>query len=60
MPRFKPRIVVTIVTEDSSWEFSTVKGRECADGTPSAGPTKQQIKIASKAIAALCAAESTK
>jgi hypothetical protein len=56
MSKRKPRIVILVVTEDSSWEFSTVKGREMADGEPSPGPTKKQYDIATKAIAKLCEA----
>lgn len=54
---FKPRIVITVVTEESKWEFSIIKGRELADGSPSPGPTKQQIAIASKAIIAMWTSE---
>jgi hypothetical protein len=49
----KPRITITIVTEDGTIEFSHVKGRELADGKLSEGPTDQQIEIASRAIAKL-------
>lgn len=50
----KPRIVITVVTEDSKWEFSTAKGRPMGDGLPSPGPTQKQIDIACKAIADVC------
>jgi hypothetical protein len=46
----KPRIVITVVTDDSTIEFSTVKGREMADGTPSPGPTETQLAIVRRAI----------
>lgn len=49
----KPRIVITIVTQKSTWEFSTVKGRLIGGGYPSPGPTKKQYEIATKAIADL-------
>ena len=54
---FKPRIVITIATADSFWELSTVKGREMANGSPSPGPSKKQIKIASRAIRDIVAAD---
>lgn len=60
MGKMKPRIVITIVTETSSWEYSHVKGRETADDTPSEGPTKKMFDIASKAIADLCKASPKK
>lgn len=50
----KPRIVITIVTETSSLEFSHVKGRETADGTPAEAPTDEMYAIANKAITDLC------
>jgi hypothetical protein len=53
----KPRIVITVVTEDSKYEFSNVKGRELKDGSPSPGPTKKQFDIIYKAIADICNAE---
>jgi hypothetical protein len=49
----KPRIVLTIVTEEGKIEFSTVKGRELPGGGVAPGPSKEQIKIAQKALLAL-------
>jgi hypothetical protein len=49
----KPRITLTIVTDEGKIEFSTVKGRELPGGGVSPGPTKEQMKIAHKALMAL-------
>ena len=53
----KPRIVITIVTDQDTMEFSSVKGRDMVDGKPAAGPSKKQFEIAYKAILKLIEAE---
>lgn len=46
----KPRIVITIVTGESSIETSIIKGRPMRDGKLSPGPTERQFAIAHEAI----------
>ncbi len=53
MPKLKPRILLTVVTDETKWEFSTVEGRVLANGDLSQGPTPRQFAIANKAIADL-------
>lgn len=55
--KFTPRIVILIATEEFRWEFSMVKGRLLHNGEPAPGPTAEQIAIASKAIADICATD---
>lgn len=50
MSKRKPRIIVTVVSEEGTCTFSTVRGRKTADGGLSDGPTKEQYNIANKAI----------
>lgn len=54
----KPRIVITIVTETGSTNFTLRKGDELVSGGKSLGPSEKQIKIAHKAIHDICKVKS--
>jgi hypothetical protein len=53
----KPRIIITIVTTNSSQELSIIKGRQNHLGVPCAGPTEKQFEIAQQAVIDLLRSE---